>query len=135
MSFWKRHSIVANKVVSTIIFIYTLYTPYCTHCSYSHGRTALPALVLLAPVGTHSELVVHRGVRRTWRTVRRVHLPGGRDVVDPHEGGDDLVLLSDRGPRVVILLLFGELEESESLIVDTGDELVPASSATSSSSS
>ena len=31
--------------------------------------------------------------------------PGGRDVVDLHEGGDHLILLSDGGLRAVILLL------------------------------
>ena len=96
---------------------------------YSHGRTATPAIVTRRMVGSNLQLIrCFAGHFQVFNTAVWKWFPGGGDVVDPHEGGDDLVLLSDRGPRVVILLLFGELEECKSAVVDTGDELVPASS-------
>ena len=49
----------------------------------------------------------------------RVGLPGGGDVVDLHEGGDDLIFHGNRGPFVVILLLQGLVLKSESLVINT----------------
>ena len=75
---------------------------------YSHGRTAIPTIVLNARrtlEGSNLQLIrCVAGNFQVFNTAVWKWFPGGGDVVDPHEGGDDLIVSSDRGLTVVILV-------------------------------
>ena len=56
-----------------------------------HGGTTLECQSFLTPESSDFELVT--GVEFIFRKIDE--FPGGRDVVDLHEGGDDLIVPSD----------------------------------------
>ena len=66
-------------------------TKKCKETNILHGRTTLKTRSYFTKVSSNYKLVT--GVARVINIWGR--FPGGRDVVDLHEGGDDLILPGD----------------------------------------